>query len=66
MTFLIASFFFIIVSCPYQLFLLVYAFLVAYGRIYSGSYFPLDVVVGGAIGVLCVTFAPPTLLDHLL
>lgn len=57
MAFLIATFFLPVVSYPYNFLLLIYAFLVAYGRIYSGSHFPLDVAVGGAIGALCATLA---------
>ncbi len=28
----------------------VYAFLIAYGRVYMGAHFPIDVLVGGALG----------------
>jgi len=33
--------------------LLAYPILIGYGRVYMGAHFPLDVVVGWAIGVLC-------------
>ncbi len=31
---------------------LIYAFLIAYGRIYMGAHFPIDVLTGGIIGFL--------------
>lgn len=38
-------------------FLLLYPLLIGYGRVYMGVHFPLDVVVGWFIGVLCFLVA---------
>ena len=40
-------------NCYWVIFLfLVYSILIAYGRIYMGAHFPIDVVVGGILGLL--------------
>ncbi|WP_281054481.1 phosphatase PAP2 family protein [Thermocrinis albus] len=42
---------------PYgRLLLSVYALLIAYGRIYVGAHFPLDVLVGALLGLASCLF----------
>ena len=52
MAFLIASFFFPVSPPLVRVLLWAYAFLIAYGRIYMGVHFPLDVIAGATIGAL--------------
>ncbi len=44
----------IIFYAPFYIVLLfvIYAFLIAYGRVYMGAHFPIDVIVGGVLGFL--------------
>ena len=51
MAFVIACFFSEVLPRRWRFLPWVYAFLVAYGRIYVGAHFPLDVFVGALIGV---------------
>ncbi len=52
MAFLLACFFSQGVSIPLKILLFAYASLIAYGRIYLGVHFPVDVLVGALIGIL--------------
>lgn len=56
MAFLLACFFSQGASTPIKILLFVYAFLIAYGRMYLGVHFPMDVLVGAIIGVLSCKF----------
>ncbi|WP_448587493.1 lipid A 1-phosphatase LpxE [Thermocrinis sp.] len=56
MVFGLASFFFYLNKALGAVFF-VYALLIAYGRIYVGAHFPLDVLVGALIGVLSFILA---------
>ncbi|HAV40233.1 MAG TPA: PAP2 family protein [Aquificaceae bacterium] len=55
-SFLLACFFSQGASTPIKILLFVYAFLIAYGRMYLGVHFPMDVLVGAIIGVLSCKF----------
>ncbi|MFN3599620.1 MAG: phosphatase PAP2 family protein, partial [Aquificaceae bacterium] len=41
------------VPVPLKPIIVLYPFLIGYGRVYMGAHFPLDVLVGLAIGALC-------------
>lgn len=56
MAFLLACFFSQGASTPIKILLFVYAFLIAYGRMYLCVHFPMDVLVGAIIGVLSCKF----------
>ncbi|HCB70146.1 MAG TPA: phosphatase PAP2 family protein [Persephonella sp.] len=43
-------------SLPIILLFFVYAVLIAYGRVYMGAHFPIDVLTGGVIGFLSAVF----------
>ncbi|SHK27156.1 phosphatase PAP2 family protein [Thermocrinis minervae] len=49
--FLVLAFFYGRVNRYIRLLLLAYALLIAYGRVYSGVHFPIDVFVGALIGI---------------
>ena len=51
MAFVIACFFSETLPRTWKLLPWIYAFLIAYGRIYVGAHFPLDVIAGALIGV---------------
>ncbi len=51
MAFVIACFFSEVLPRRWKLLPWIYAFLVAYGRVYVGAHFPLDVFVGALIGM---------------
>ena len=57
MAFAIASFFWKRSNLYGKLLLGIYAFLIAFGRIYLGAHFPLDVLVGAIIGVFSTLLA---------
>ncbi len=51
MTFAVAAFLWKRVSSFWRAILLVYAFLIGFGRVYLGAHFPLDVLAGALIGL---------------
>ncbi|SNZ15425.1 lipid A 1-phosphatase LpxE [Hydrogenobacter hydrogenophilus] len=52
MAFLLASFFSPVATGPLKILLWLYAFIIAYGRIYVGAHFPIDVLAGALIGIM--------------
>ncbi len=52
MAFLLASFFSPVAKVPLKILLWLYALLIAYGRIYVGAHFPIDVLAGALIGII--------------
>lgn len=66
MAFLLASFFSPVSSRPLKLLLWLYAFLIAYGRIYVGVHFPIDVFTGAFIGIMsyCVAYKISRSISH--
>jgi len=51
MAFVIASFFHDLLPKRWRFIPWLYAFLIAYGRVYVGAHFPLDVLAGAFIGI---------------